>query len=82
MTVTVIDDLEVIILDIDSANQLIESNPKFAIEMNYFIEERRKTVLLAQGIQDSGDQNPAHKSRVRSYPFIGQLKTGGTSDNS
>jgi Mechanosensitive ion channel/Cyclic nucleotide-binding domain len=54
---TVIDDLQVIILDSDSANQLIESNPKFAIEMNYFIEERRKNVHLAQGIEDSADQN-------------------------
>jgi small-conductance mechanosensitive channel len=53
---TVIDDLQMIIIDSDSANQLIESNPKFATEMNYFIEERRKTVLLAQGVKDSIDK--------------------------
>lgn len=58
VTATVIDDLQVIILDNYSANQLIESNPKFAIEMNYFIEERRKTVHLAQGREDSAEKNP------------------------
>ncbi|MEZ2229937.1 mechanosensitive ion channel domain-containing protein [Microcoleus sp.] len=57
VTATVIDDLQVIILDSYSANQLIESNPKFAIEMNYFIEERRKTVHLAQGIENSAEKN-------------------------
>ncbi len=69
VTATVIDDLQVIILDSDSANQLIESNPKFAIEMNYFIEERRKTVHLAQGREESAEKNAARN--LWSYQKMG-----------
>ncbi|MEM8638715.1 MAG: mechanosensitive ion channel family protein [Cyanobacteria bacterium P01_G01_bin.54] len=51
----VLDDLTVIALDRSAVTQLVEASPKFALEINQFIEERKRAVQITKGVatQDS-----------------------------
>ena len=46
---TALADVTVIMINHLSVKQLINTNPRFAVEMNQFIEERKRAVQLAQG---------------------------------
>lgn len=72
VSVTVIEDLKTIRIAPDAVSDLAHQNHRFALEMNQFVEQRRKATRLAIGthnldnldtiLQDSG-----------SHPFIQQL---------
>ena len=47
----VLDDLTAIALNRNSVTRLVEASPKFALEINQFIEERKRTVHQAKGIE-------------------------------
>lgn len=53
VTVIAHEDVEIIVIPADEIVQLIQSNPKFATEIIQFIEERKKAILLAKGIQNT-----------------------------
>ncbi|MEM9271460.1 MAG: mechanosensitive ion channel family protein [Cyanobacteria bacterium P01_F01_bin.143] len=46
-----IDEVQVLVIDHRSAQNLIDLSPKFAREMNHFIEERKRSLLFAQGLE-------------------------------
>lgn len=48
--------VQVLVIDHCSAQNLIDISPKFAREMNHLIEERKRSLLLAQGIEKVSDQ--------------------------
>jgi len=56
---TAIEDLKAIVLAPDLVGKLIESSPKFALEMNQFIEERRRMVRLARGVDAALASQPS-----------------------
>ncbi len=47
---TALTDVTVIVINHLSAKRLIDINPRFAVEMNQFIEERKKAVQRARGV--------------------------------
>lgn len=57
VSVTVADDLKAILIEPDAVFDLAQRYPRFALEMNRFIEERKKFARLAKGNSDrqSGD---------------------------
>ncbi|NEO85071.1 MAG: mechanosensitive ion channel [Spirulina sp. SIO3F2] len=46
----VLEDLNVVALDRNAVTRLIEASPKFALEINNFIEERKRAVQIAKGV--------------------------------
>ena len=49
-------EVQVLIIDHRSAQNLIDTSPKFAREMNHLIEERKRSLLFAQGIEKVSQQ--------------------------
>ncbi|MGB3401435.1 MAG: mechanosensitive ion channel family protein [Microcoleaceae cyanobacterium] len=50
VSATAVSDVTVIVINHLTAKTMIDTNPRFAVEMNQFIEERKKAVQLAQGV--------------------------------
>lgn len=50
VSATALSDVTVIVINHLMAQTMIDTNPRFAVEMNQFIEERKKAVQLARGI--------------------------------
>ncbi|MFB2971010.1 mechanosensitive ion channel domain-containing protein [Aerosakkonema sp. BLCC-F183] len=71
VSVAATDDLTVIIISRDSAMQLIDRYPKFALEINQFIEERKKALVGVKGTEDESNKNTARNGYLSSRRFIG-----------
>ncbi|MEO0687206.1 MAG: cyclic nucleotide-binding domain-containing protein, partial [Cyanobacteria bacterium J06649_11] len=52
-----LNDVQVLIVKHDLAQDMIDSNPKFAQEMNQYIEERKRSVHLAKGLENISTEN-------------------------
>ena len=57
VSVLALDDVQVLILNHSSAQKLIDSNPRFALEMNQYIEERKRSVYLAKGLENMSTEH-------------------------
>ena len=57
VSVTVIDDLKTLVIEPDAVIELAHQNTKFAVEMNHFIEQRRKAARLARGTENLSSQS-------------------------
>ena len=58
VSVTVMDDLKAIALDPDTVLNIVERYPKFAMEINSFIETRKQAIRNAQGVEPSEKLRP------------------------
>ncbi|MCL1468769.1 mechanosensitive ion channel family protein [Argonema galeatum] len=74
-SVTVIDDLKAIAIEPDTVFSLAQKNPKFSLEMNQFVEERRKAARLARGTKNLSNQDTPHNGKAR-HPLIHRLRDG------
>ena len=72
VSVMVIEDLRTIRIQPDAICDLAHQNPKFALEMNQFVEERRKAARLAIGNHNLANSDTILKDRG-SYPLIQEL---------
>ena len=52
-----LNDVQVLIVKHDLAQDMIDGNPKFAQEMNQYIEERKRSVHLAKGLENISTEN-------------------------
>jgi len=52
-----LNDVQVLIVKHDRAQDMIDSNPKFTQEMNQHIEERKRSVYLAKGLENISTEN-------------------------
>ena len=50
VSATAVSDVTVVVIDHRTAKRMIDTNPRFAVEMNQFIEERKAAVRLAIGM--------------------------------
>ncbi len=57
VSVLALDDVQVLIITHSQAQKLIDSHPKFALEMNQYIEERKRSVYLAKGLENISPEN-------------------------
>ncbi|MEO1561452.1 MAG: mechanosensitive ion channel family protein, partial [Cyanobacteria bacterium J06632_19] len=57
VSVISLNDVQVLIVKHDLAQGMIDSNPKFAREMNQYIEERKRSVYLAKGLENISTEN-------------------------
>lgn len=73
VSVTVTDDLRAIRIAPDTIFSLTQKNPRFSLEMNQFVEERKKAARLARGTQILANQDTADQERER-YSLIQQFK--------
>jgi|SRR5919202_3642805 small-conductance mechanosensitive channel len=73
VSVTVTDDLSAILIEPEAVTELVQQNPRFAREINQFIEERIKAVRLARGIEDATEENAASNGQVKGYQLLRQL---------
>jgi len=75
-----LEDLEAIVIAPEAISSLLEGSSRFALEMNQFIEERKRIVRLAQGIEEAGmafeNMSP---SRSPILQQLSQATEGGTS---
>ncbi len=72
VSVTVIEDLKTIRIAPDAVSDLANQNHRFALEMNQFVEQRRKATHLAIGTNNLGNLDTILQERG-SHPFIQQL---------
>ena len=68
-----IDDVEVLFIDYRSVQNLIDSSPIFAREINYFVEERKRSLHLAQGIENVSEQKTIEKGDLKLPHLLGQV---------
>ncbi|MGB6295804.1 MAG: cyclic nucleotide-binding domain-containing protein [Rivularia sp. (in: cyanobacteria)] len=59
-------DVEVVVIPDEDVMLLLESNPQFSLEFSQFIEQRRKSMELLQGISSKSHETVASNGKVRS----------------
>jgi small-conductance mechanosensitive channel len=79
VSATALSDVTVVVINHVTAKRMIDTNPRFAVEMNQFIEERKKAVQLARGVDTIavGSQNGKKKKKslidvisLEEFPYI------------
>ncbi|MDJ0796880.1 MAG: mechanosensitive ion channel family protein [Calothrix sp. MO_167.B12] len=72
VSVIALNDVQVLIITHSLAQNLIDSNPKFAQEMNQYIEERKRSVYLAQGLEKISPENveKANRNDAQKLPSL------------
>lgn len=78
VSVTVTDDLKAIRIPPDTIFNLTHKNPRFSLEMNQFVEERKKAARMAKGTQTLANPDIAAKDKESSQ-IIQQIRDN--SDN-
>lgn len=68
------DDVTVIMIETEAIAELVQQNPRFAREINLLIEERRKTVGKARGVEDETDEYTPTKHKVKGYQVLSQFQ--------
>jgi len=66
-------EVQVLIIDHSSAQNLIDLSPKFAREMNHLIEERKRSLLLAQGIDNLSAQKTIDNGDLKLPSLLGKV---------
>jgi|GEM_PF-735152 len=69
-----LEDVEVIIIHGQLARRLIDTSVKFAQEMNQFIEERKRAISLAQGLENVSPQNANGNGARKVSSVLEQLR--------
>ena len=77
VSVTVIDDLKAIALDPDTMLNIVERYPKFAMEINSFIQTRKQAISNAQGVEQLTNKDTQSSENGKLYPFC----SGGVGNN-
>ena len=68
-----LDDIQALVIDCHSVQNLLDSSPKFAREINYFIEERKRSLHLAQGIKNVPEQKTIENGDLKLPHLLGQV---------
>lgn len=76
-----LNDVQVLVVKHDLAQNMIDSNPKFAQEMNQYIEERKRSVHLAKGLENISTENveTAHSNGLLKLPSLLEQLTSDSS---
>ena len=74
VSVTATDDLTVIGIEPEAVSELVQQHPRFAREINQFIEERGKTVRLARGMEEATEEQMTSNSQVKGYQILRQFR--------
>lgn len=80
VSVLALEDVKALVIDHNSAQNLIDSSQKFAQEMNQFIEKRKRAVYVAQGSEKVSQQKPKGNDNLNLLSLVGQITK--TSDSS
>ena len=69
-----LDDIQALAIDCHSVQNLLDSSLKFAREINYFIEERKRSLNLAQGIKNiAPEQKVIENGDLKLPHLLGQV---------
>ena len=68
VSVTVIDDLKAIALDPDNMLYIVERYPKFAMEINSFIQNRKQAISNAKGVEQLTNKDTPFLENGKLYP--------------
>ena len=71
VSVTVIDDLKAIALDPDTMLNIVERYPKFAMEINSFIQTRKQAISNAKGVEQltNKDTQSSENGKLTTWQF-------------
>ena len=72
VSVTVIDDLKAIALEPDTVLDIVEQYPKFAVEINSFIQTRNQAIRNSKGVEQSALDNPHDSANAQVVGFLVQ----------
>ena len=70
VSVTVIDDVKAIALDPDTVLNIVEQYPKFAMEINSFIQTRKQAIYNAKGIEPSANEERQYWENGKLHPLM------------
>lgn len=68
------DDVATIAIEPEAVTELVQQNPRFAREINLLVEERRKAVSKARGIEDELDEYPLNNNKAKGYQILSQFR--------
>ena len=68
-----LNEVQVLVIDHRSAQNLIDMSAKFAREMNRLIEERKRSLLFAQGIEDVTEEQKINNQDLNLPSLLGQI---------
>ena len=68
VSITVIDDLKAIAIDPDNMLYIVERYPKFAMEINSFIQNRKQAISNAKGVEQLTNKDTPFLENGKLYP--------------
>jgi len=81
VSIQVAEDLKAIVLNGDVTTRLLEQSPRFALEMNQFVEKRQKAIRLVRGQQETADGDLSVAATAKEQSRLRQIVSSTLNSN-